>query len=326
MKSRLVIFSKTTISLVVTALLATYLSFLLDEQSLSILWKRISIQTLLIVIFAALVGIFLRSLRAHLLLRETSPGIWPMTVCYAIRNAFVDSLPARLGEGTLFWSLKQYSVSYEQTTSLWSITIIYDLLALAIVFIGVFLFSTLGIFWMFVGIILSLAVFSLFPRRGKPLFLMIQRWVKKSKKSLFTDFISRYLEFFLKEIPENSESWKILTLSLLSRLEKYGSMLFLFFLLLPKTSIGFVLENFLFLFCSFVFAELSASLPIAGFMGFGAFEGSWLLMVKVLDLPISDQEIAGIIFLLHLITQVVGVSFGVLGLGFLGLRKGSGSK
>ena len=62
---------------------------------------------------------------------------------------------------------------------------------------------------------------------------------------------------------------------------------------------------------SFIFAEAAASLPFSGLMGFGAYEGAFSIIMKATN-NIIPAEIT-VVFVVHLITQIVGYTIGILG-------------
>ena len=62
-------------------------------------------------------------------------------------------------------------------------------------------------------------------------------------------------------------------------------------------------------------AEFSASLPISGIAGFGAYEGTWAIIFTILGFPQKLAITTGISH--HLITQVWGYSLGVICLALL---------
>ena len=65
-------------------------------------------------------------------------------------------------------------------------------------------------------------------------------------------------------------------------------------------------------FVAFVSAEASASLPISGLMGFGAYEAVWSLIFSFSEVEIPSLTV--LIFAIHIITQVIGYSLGFLAL------------
>ena len=63
---------------------------------------------------------------------------------------------------------------------------------------------------------------------------------------------------------------------------------------------------------AFIGAEASASLPISGLMGFGAYEAAWSAIFSMSS--VSIPSVAGVILAVHVITQVFGYSLALLGL------------
>jgi uncharacterized membrane protein YbhN (UPF0104 family) len=109
--------------------------------------------------------------------------------------------------------------------------------------------------------------------------------------------------------------WKLMGLSLLVRLAKYGSLYMLLYAMVEP--LGYALADMppMTVFIGLVAPELAASLPISGIAGFGAYEGTWAFIFNLLLFPADLAKLTAISH--HLFTQVYGAILGATALVIL---------
>ena len=106
--------------------------------------------------------------------------------------------------------------------------------------------------------------------------------------------------------------FRIFLLSLLVRLAKYASLGVLLAALLKGSGFGDALLSPSKVFLGIVSSEMSASLPVSGIAGFGAYQGTWSAAFTLLGMPASLAATTGVSH--HLFTQAYGYSLGILAL------------
>ncbi|MBN1269061.1 MAG: flippase-like domain-containing protein, partial [Kiritimatiellae bacterium] len=109
--------------------------------------------------------------------------------------------------------------------------------------------------------------------------------------------------------------FRMLVLSILVRVAKYGSLYVFLYALINPLGYGFPKLPVPRVFLGLCSAELAASLPISGIAGFGAYEGAWALVFQLLGFPADIAKLTSISH--HLFTQVYGYSVGALALALL---------
>ncbi|SHK42753.1 lysylphosphatidylglycerol synthase transmembrane domain-containing protein [Thermocrinis minervae] len=198
-------------------------------------------------------------------------------------NVFFNNvIPARLGELSWFYYAKKLNVVFR--ASLWSFLVgrIFDILAMffvsGIVFRGYLI--TLSI--------VSLLIVLLFHKS----YFMIPKWKK--------------LEEFRNYIKERSSlrvSLYLFVLSCVSFLTKLAALQTLVY-----NSVGFDTR----LVPSFVAGELSSVLPLHSFMGYGTYEMSFSLPLKLYGISLEDALLTA--FLFHNFLLISSAVYGLIGL------------
>lgn len=282
-------------------------------------------------ILLVVIGIVARSVRYRIvfLIDEGAKSLsWIQTlVITLVRNALVDFLPARLGEFGFFYIAKRYGVSIATTTTAFGLCLALDIVVLgyivvlAIAFAPVFqsdavlsdnllpvllLFVSLGVVTTFLyNMDRVIAFFTRFlPSGGDK--NKLQRFLKLGKEFVIT------LGTQATGLKADRKFFHLILSTIVLRVAKYSGLYVLLVAVISQWEFGFADLNPIISFAAFISAEASASLPVSGIMGFGAYESAWVAIFSLSEVEIPSQK--SVIFAHHLITQIVGYSFGFCGL------------
>jgi uncharacterized membrane protein YbhN (UPF0104 family) len=313
------------LSLAVSTALIWILLSQIELKDLTKTFTEIDYSFLLVFMAIALFAAGLRAWRYRLLLYPHSIAWRNIFLVTLIRNLFVDLFPARVGSLSYIYILnKRLNFSFETATSTFVVSVIFDFLTLspflilAVFAVGlgstaistvsllILSFLFLLLFFVIIWKITQIAFFALkIYRFLLDLFkLETRRWAGKTteKFHLTIEEISR--------IKRKKIYGRILSLSLLIRLSKYGSLYFLLLSLLRAH--GFTYKNLSFWknILGITGAELSSALPIKGIAGFGTWESAWTLTFKLMDFETDLAVLSGIG--VHLITNLFEYSLGIL--------------
>ncbi len=206
---------------------------------------------------------------------------------------FNNLLPARTGELSWFYYLKQLKVNL--SLSLWTFSVgrLYDLFSL---FFLLFLSLSLLKITMLLPSLLLFSIALSFPR----LYLIIPPWGRLKD-----------LKGFIKNNTSFDLIFVIFLLSTLSSATKFISLL----LLLNLGHIS-LYKSFL----AFLGGELSSVLPIHSFMGFGTYELAFGLPLKVIGESLKEWLKLG--FLFHSFLLISSLVWGIPSALILSARKG----
>ncbi len=277
-------------------------------------------------------ALFLRALRYQILIKRVDEQAANLTfssmlIVTSIRNALVDMFPARLGEASFFYILKTYGINFLSAASVFGLC-----LALDIAVLGVILFLSLSyIFFYGQGMIdfnidlqtliftfaTAIVLFSLLYFSEKVLeFLLVafHKFPWPSFVSPLTNKLSSVGEKVvadLKTVKSSGAYPFVVSLTFLLRLAKYGSLYLLLLAVVAQWGLGREDINLAISSVSFILAEATASLPISGFMGFGAYESAWSIIMKLGGNKIPAT--LSLALIVHLLTQVVGYTIGLVG-------------
>ena len=263
--------------------------------------------------------IFFRTWRYLILLNVCGVRVPAITMFLVsiVRNFFSDLLPARIGTLSYVYILThRLGVDLERALSSFAIAFIFDI----IVIIPLLLISIcsvggkiLGRFRLLVSGSLGTLIILLVALRYLPeLFRITARICRKVR------FLQRggdkldKTSVQIEEIKNSGVYLRGLALSIFVRLCKYGKLYFLLLSLLSAWGYGWKEIGFWRFFLGACGAEFSASLPVSGIAGFGAYEGTWAIIFSILGFPRKLAITTGISH--HLITQVYGYSLGVISL------------
>ncbi|MCX7989818.1 MAG: flippase-like domain-containing protein [Aquificaceae bacterium] len=250
-----------------TLVFLTFLLYFVPFKELKETFRRLNpSDVFLAFLFYSLSQIF-RSLRWKLLLKD-----FTFLQSFAINSAnimFNNLLPARTGELSWFYYAKRLGVNLSY--SLWSFFLgrLYDLLSLSFLL----LLSLSPLYKPLLFLALFLLFFSLFFYR---LYLLLP---SSGRLSLLKNFVRREASFRLCA--------GLFLLSSFSSLSKFISLL----LLLDMW--GVALHR---VFIAFLGGELSSSLPLHSFMGFGTYEFAFSLPLRFLGESLKDWLKMGFTF------------------------------
>lgn len=280
---------------------------------------------LFLYIFLNLLSLLLRALRYKLVFSSflsSAPSLNKMLVTTGVRNGFVDFLPARLGELSFFYILKKYNIKTSSITTVFGLCTAIDIVVLFfIVFLACFYsFDQSLLSIEYAPLFLVISILLLFAIKKLDFFLTLfslslSRWRKNNKA---TAFLQRVADD-LKTIKESDKYFQILLLTFVLRIFKYTSLYILLLSVVKQFGFNFDELNPLITSVSFICAEASASLPISGFMGFGAYEGVWQMVFNHSLVKISS--LSSVIFLVHIISQVVGYFIAIICLLTFGITQ-----
>jgi len=287
----------------------------------------------LFVVLSLLMSIF-RTWRYRLVLATSGhrPPRIPLFLVVLVRNFLSDLLPARLGTlSYVYLATTRLGIPLSGSASSFALSFLFDIAALvpmiaaaAIVAVSAQLEWDTGrivLLALLVAVCSGLAVALL------PAFLGTAGRVIRSLPLPDTRWRARGQEIVdgvRREIVAAKEAGIFLRLFLLSvlvRLAKYASLGVLLAALLRGSGHESSLLPPWKVFLGIVSSEMSASLPVSGIAGFGAYEGTWAAAFTLLGMPASLAATTGISH--HLFTQVYGYSLGALALlALLALPRG----
>lgn len=276
----------------------------------------------------SLLSTVFRSERYLILARAAGTGIpigrGHMFLVTLVRNLFADLLPARIGS-TVYIAVMRMRFGYavEAGTSIWALSFVLDmvvmvpLMAIGVAVVGgwrlgvsraVLASVAVGFFLASVATLLFLP--ALLRAAGRVVARLFPARLKEGAEGLCARTAER-----IAEISQRGLLGRALWLSFLVRALKYGCLALLVYAILnPVDPSAYTLRRIGYwpVFVGASLAELSASTPVSGIGGFGAYEGVWAGAFYLLGYPRDLAIRTGICA--HLITQVFGYTLGVLAL------------
>ena len=270
----------------------------------------------------------LRALRYRSLLKADGisqvPGTWFMFLITLCRNMFVDMVPARIGEASYVLMLNRgYRVPVSACLSTLFISVVLDILALAAILIALVMASLLSASQFEVSIGNALVGTSLIMLVSGFLIyaaVPVSQWLARVINFTGIRMLQRFAQFLVDVALSirRVQRREILSLTFLQslgiRILKYGGLYILFIAVTTGSFYEFSTLPWWQVLPAFISAEAAASLPVPTFMSFGTYEGGGVLAFSVLGF--SPADILMLMFVIHLISQVVDYSLG--GLGLLG--------
>lgn len=278
---------------------------------------------LLAYMVVSMVSTILRNIRYLDLVRGTGTDIpitgWQMFLVTLVRNLFSDLLPARVGTLVYVVLLKaRFGFPVEIGTSVWAIAFVLDLVVmvpLMAVGIGVVGAVRLGVspplLWSVAGAFFLLTVLAY--RYLPGIMRLAGRLARRLRRaaSLGDKLVLTASE--IETIHRAGIFWRVIILSVFVRVLKYACIAFLVYAILnPIDPETYTLRGIGYwpVFVGASLAELSASTPMSGIGGFGAYEGVWTGAFHLLGYPKGLAFLSGISA--HVITQVFGYSIGAV--------------
>lgn len=288
-----------------------------------------------------LVAVLLRAWRYQLLLRASDPaappGLGDLAGLTLVSNLFVDLLPARSGSLAYVVFLNQkLQVRLAACFSSLAFAVIFDLLAMSPLILLAMLSLRAGggavgpWLWVLLAVLagLGLAVLALVDR----VLAGLGRWTAAllagrggwarplARAAAEAVAVGRDMA----QVKARGVFWPVLGLSVLIRLGKYLGLYLLVMAVAGQWGAA-VSERLSFALVLFalVAAEASASLPISGLAGFGAYEGVMMLTLRQAGLDPTQAALLPVT--VHLITQAIDYSLGSLALLRLSLKTRRGA-
>ncbi|NOY17408.1 MAG: flippase-like domain-containing protein [Gammaproteobacteria bacterium] len=279
-----------------------------------------------IYIITAILQTLLRAVRYQSLLRadgiKAIPGTPYMFLITLARNMFVDMVPARIGEASYILMLNRgYHVPVSACLSTLFISIVLDMLALAVILIAIVLGAMFSATQFEISVGNALVATSLIVLiSGLIIFAAVPLSRGFSRLMDFTQIriLQRFGEFLLevgmsiRRVQQREILSLTLSQSLGIRVLKYGGLYILFIAVTLASFHEFASLPWWQILPAFITAEAAASLPLPTFMSFGTYEGGGMLAFSVLGFAAAD--ILMVMFVIHLISQVVDYTLGGLGL------------
>jgi uncharacterized protein (TIRG00374 family) len=310
------------ISLLVTCVIFWYLLSQIELTQLIDAAASMEPTYLLIFTILLLLGTVARAIRFWLLLGR-SVSVSLLILIVMSRNLFIDLLPARLGELSYVYLLtKRGGKATEDGLASVFLAILFDLIALAPLLLLAILMvgsgnnasrTLLATFAVMLGIV-GFSVMRLVVPVGNWATTQIavngsSSWFAKTVK-----LTKRTVEA-LREVQHQKIFARVLLVSMVVRLCKFGSYYFLVLAIMTPLGYPIAVLGFFRVFLGVVSAELAAALPISGLGGFGTFEAAWALSFSQLGFSTEHAVLSGI--LAHAVSQMVEYVFGLAALVYI---------
>jgi len=310
-------------SLVVTVAIFSYLLTRVSASEVLELIRRVDRRGVLMFVILSLSMSVFRTWRYRLVLRTSgySPGSFALFLVVIVRNFFSDLLPARIGTLVYVYIVTgRLGVPFGAAASSFALSFVFDMIALApmIVVAAVaaagtgFSPATLVAGGVLLALITGVVLYALPPlfRVSGRLLAALTRWTRGRAAPLQTAWEAA--ERDIRRAREAGIYGRMLWLSVLVRLTKYGSLYVFLFALIGPLGYGFARLSVPKVFLGLCSSEFAASLPISGIAGFGAYEGAWTVSFQLLGFPARIAQLTSVSH--HLFTQVYGYSLGALAL------------
>lgn len=265
--------------------------------------------------------LFFRTWRYQILLKNAgvSVGNIAMVLTTQIRNFFSDLLPARLGTLSFVWvTTQRLNVPLESASSTFALAFLFD----SIVMFPMILFALIlvgGFAGLHTNIIIALSLAMLailvvilwalpwcfsfagriFGKVNRPAFKCLEKHLLDAGEQVKT---TRSAGLYTK----------LLVMSFIVRIMKYGAMYFLFSAWMKQYGSEWANLSIASAFLAIAAAEFAASTPFSGIAGFGAYEGTFALVLILLGFASQTAREAS--FAGHLLSQVWGYSLGAASL------------
>lgn len=253
------------------------------------------------------------------------PGRAALFLVVVVRNFFSDMLPARIGTLVYVYLVtNRLGIPFGAAASSFALAFVFDMLALAPLLLAAIVLAGAGgsldpvvlaaaaalLFAISVGVLMALPTLARTAARVTRATTVLPERLRSSWSRAFDDTCDD-----LGRIRRAGVYGRLLGISLLVRLAKYGSLYMLLYAMVEPLGYGFADLPPPEVLLGLVAPELAASLPISGLAGFGAYEGAWALVFGLLVFP---QELATLTAISHhVFTQAYGASLGLSALAIL---------
>lgn len=313
------------VSLALSVGLVAYLLSRIELADLAQTFARIYVPSLAAYAALSLLAAGVRAWRYRLLLGAEQIGAGGIFLVTLVRNLFIDLLPAKLGAlSYVYLVVRRFGVPLELGASTFILAAVFDAISLSpillpalfVVGLGTTVVSTVQFALLATALLLGLGLLLLALPALLRLGLRIGEWVLAAAGIGGKWGVAHLLDR-LRGTVEATETirargvyGRVLAVSVLLRLLKYGSLYFLLHALLLNQGFPLAALSFWKVVLGIAGAELSSNLPIQGVAGLGTWETAFALAFRLMGYPERIAIVAG--FGLHLITQVYEYSLGVL--------------
>lgn len=276
-------------------------------------------------VLAQLAGALLRAQRYRVLLgadghSRVPPFGFLLWVTLA-RNMLVDLVPARAGELAYVVFLNRgYRVALPACLSSLGLSLVFDVLALVLLAAALWLASldpgALPVRGWLAAVLLWGLAWLAYAGAAAP-----SRWFAGLAERTRSPWLGRLWRLAadsfasLARVHAAGVFWPVLALSLGLRAVKYGGLYLLFLAVTWQDWPAFAAAAPWQVLIALVSAEAAASLPVPAFMSFGTYEAGGLGAWVALGFP--PDTAVGIMFSVHLLSQLVDYTLGAAGLGLV---------
>lgn len=321
----------------VTAGLFYYLAHATTLDDWVRLYQGLALGFLLAYLACFLGSMFLKALRYRLLLaassQERPPRFAGLVAVTFVSNLFVDLLPARSGSlAYILFLNRKLAVDLPACFSSFAFSFIFDLIGmlplffLAIVLHGLAAGEQTPLLWVLLGVLAVIALLALYLlEKVLALLARLVEWLIPHLPGRAEDWARRVAEELaamaqdVTKVKNQGVYGRVLGVSVAIRALKYLGLYVLVIGLAAQWPEQAARLSFPLVLFALLAAEATASLPVSGIAGFGAYEG--VMMATLRGAGLAPTQAALIPFGLHLMTQVIDYTLGAVALVALSLIK-----
>lgn len=278
-------------------------------------------------------ALIFRALRYRVIVMDVAgfkqcPNVLSFFTVTALRNAFVDLLPARLGELSFLYFLNRYGVSLVTGGTTFALCFLLDVVVLFLLFFIVAATNDAKYLLVYLLGVVGLTVILFYLLRTGTFFRYIVNKLRRYRTTTNFKFLEKSLHTIelilsdaalqLDKVKKSGHVFRLFAYTFALRALKYVSLYILLLAVVDQYGFSFRDLNPFLTSVAFITAEAVASLPISGIMGFGSYELTWTMVFKLIKSPAF--EIMRVIFVVHIISQIVGYFFGFIGFIFFWIK------
>jgi uncharacterized membrane protein YbhN (UPF0104 family) len=294
-------------------------------EDLAAIIKNLPLWAVGIAVGCQLAQTLFRSLRYQVLLsahNHPKPSYSRLLGITFVRNMLVDFLPSRSGELSYVLLLKRVlGARFSQGFATMGASFVFDLVALLLLISIVGMISLLGTsgedLFPLVGMLTVLVAFiytvffHVLPWAVLATSQWRCRWLSFSWIS-WANNLADDTAHSIHDLRSSGKTLKVLGLSVVIRFFKYGGIVLLLFMVLTHAFKPLGLDSIGALLLGIVAGEAAAGLPIPSLMSFGTYEAGASFTLQALGFSAQAALIS--VFVIHLISQLVDYSLGILAL------------
>lgn len=314
-------------SLAVTVVLLGYLFRTVSLSEVINLVRNLDPRGLFMFLVCSFAAAMCRTWRYALVLGTAGhqPGKAALFLATLVRNTFADLLPARIGSLVYVYIMTtRLGVPFGAAGSSFALSFLFDMLALtplvalAALAVGTGVGISFGVVAAGAALLAAVTVglLSILPRATDLAgdLMRLVPLIGEGRRASWRAALQATGESVRLARAAGIYS-RLFALSVLVRVFKYASLSVFLFALVAPLGYGFAQLDQPRVFIGLVSSELAASLPISGIAGFGAYEGAWSLVFRLLLFPDHLAKLTSVAH--HLFTQVYGYALGIAALVLL---------